>query len=98
MAPRQADRVLGDVGIRLHELRRARRLTQEQMAEAAEVSVGWIQQAESGRANLGLRTLVRLADLLEVDVAELFRRPRTKKAAPGRPRTTPRKTAERPAC
>lgn len=83
---RNADKVLAQVGLRVQELRRTRGLTQEQLAEAGEVSVSWVQQIESGRANLRLRTLVAIAEMFDVDVGLLLRRPRASKARPGRPR------------
>lgn len=86
---REPERLLADVGVRIKELRRRHSLTQEQLAEQAGVSVGWIQQVESGTANLRLTTLGTIAALFDEDASALLRRPRTQKAKPGRPRNRP---------
>jgi len=81
------DRLILLVGRRVAELRRARGLTQEAFAESASVSVKYVQSVEQGRQNLSLRSLSRLANLLRVAPAELFRTPRSAPAKPGRPRS-----------
>jgi transcriptional regulator with XRE-family HTH domain len=78
-------RVLRDVGRRVAELRRERELTQEQLAKKAEISWKYLQQIESGSENLTLRSMVNLANLLEVGLADLMQRPSTIRVRPGRP-------------
>lgn len=81
---------MASVGRRIAEVRAARVLTQEALAEALGVTARWIQSAESGRENLTLSTLARVATALEVPVADLFVAPAAGKASPGRPRSAPR--------
>jgi transcriptional regulator with XRE-family HTH domain len=56
---------------------RARRedieLSQEQLAERAELHRTYISSVEQGRRNLALRNIVKLAQALELDPAELVR-------------------------
>lgn len=79
------DGVLVDVGRRIAELRTARGLTQEQFATLAGIGWKYLQQIESGSENLTLRSLVRLANLFEVSLADLMRPPATREIRPGRP-------------
>ena len=81
-----ADGVLRGVGRRAAELRRAKALTQEQLAEKLRLTVQYLQRVEAGKENLTVRSLVRLAKLLGVHVRELFAPPSSRKAPPGRPR------------
>jgi len=82
------DLVLRDVGRRVAELRQDRRLTQEQFAARAEISWKYLQQVEAGGENLTLRTLVKLANLLGTRLTDLVQRPRSRRARPGRPRSS----------
>lgn len=61
-----------DIGARIREERRARGMTQEQLAEAAELTVGYIGQLESGKKRARLDTLARVADALGVHLAQLL--------------------------
>lgn len=88
------DRLIRLVGRRAAELRRARGLTQEAFAEAAGVSVKYVQAVEQGTQNLSLRSLVKLANLLRVHPRELFRTPRSPPARPGRPKAPRRRRAK----
>lgn len=83
--PRSTATVQRHVGRRVAELRRAQGLTQEQFAELAEVSVGYVRQVEGGRENLTIATMVKLAALLEVDVVDLFVPPALSEVRRGRP-------------
>jgi transcriptional regulator with XRE-family HTH domain len=63
------------VGRRIAELR-AGKLSQEQLAEMAGVSVGYLSRIERGAVGpdgVSLRLVERLATALSVDPAELFR-------------------------
>jgi transcriptional regulator with XRE-family HTH domain len=72
--------VARQVGRRIAELRVARHLTQEQLAEAADVSARYVQSVEAGDENLTITSLVRFASLLGVAVADLFKVPRVRQA------------------
>jgi transcriptional regulator with XRE-family HTH domain len=79
-------RVARAVGQRVRELRLARQLTQEKLAEQIAVATPHVQAVERGVRNLTLATLCKLADALEVDLIQLFVPPRTDHASkPGRP-------------
>jgi len=89
--------LLRDVGRRVGEERIYRGLTQEQFAEEMGFSLKFTQRVEAGRENLTIKSLANLAGHLGVGLAALFRKPRTKKPGPGRPkqRTRVTKTASR---
>jgi transcriptional regulator with XRE-family HTH domain len=59
-------------GRRLRELREARALTQAQVASSILKSVETISNFERGKTLPGLRTVAHLADILGVDMKELF--------------------------
>ena len=64
------------VGRRIRALRMGRqgtRITQEQLAERAEISVSFLSMIERGERSPHLETLEKLASALEVPVEELFR-------------------------
>ncbi len=56
----------------IRQLRRRRQWTVEQLAQRAGFSKGFISQVENFRISPSLKALARLADALEVPVAELF--------------------------
>ena len=59
-------------GRRLRYLRRQRDLTQEQLAEAAGISVDLVSNIERGANAPSFATLQLLAKVLKLPVAELF--------------------------
>jgi transcriptional regulator with XRE-family HTH domain len=86
MRPADPARVLQGIGRRIAEIRRDRALTQEKFAEALGVSVRYIQFVEAGDENLGVETIVKIANALNVPVIDLFTPPTKPKAGPGRPK------------
>jgi len=74
------------VGLRIRELRQARGETQESFAGKLGMLSPNYARVEQGRANVTLGTLVRIANGLKVELAELFVAPTAKRAKPGRPR------------
>ena len=66
------DLVAGRLGEGLKRLRRARRLTQRDLAGMAGVTPAAISQAESGRRGLSLETLVQLCDALDTGLDDLL--------------------------
>ncbi len=60
------------LGARLRELRRARRLTQESLAERAGLSYKFIGEIERGRANPTVATIEALCAALSIDLVDLF--------------------------
>jgi transcriptional regulator with XRE-family HTH domain len=59
-------------GRRLRQLRRERDLTQEQLAEVAEVSVDLVSNIERGVNAPSFETLERLAAALSLPIKDLF--------------------------
>ena len=60
------------LGVKIRILRKAAGLTQEQLAEAADVSVNFIGYVERGQRAPSIRTLERIAQALKVAPKELF--------------------------
>lgn len=60
------------LGKRVKYLRLLANLTQTQLAEKANLSVNYVSEIETGMASPTLRTLLKLAQKLDVEVKELF--------------------------
>ena len=60
------------IGQRIREIRRDRGVTQETLAEAAEISVPYLSCIERGSKNVSLQTLIRFAAALDVTVDRLL--------------------------
>lgn len=67
MAPRER------MAVRIKALRERRGLTQEQLAEKAEISRTYLARLETGRHDPTLSMLEKLAKALKVDVAKLLK-------------------------
>jgi transcriptional regulator with XRE-family HTH domain len=78
----------GQVGARLKQLRQARRLTQEQLAEKAGLSYKFIGEVERGRGNPTLTTLAALSSALGVGLIDLLG------VETERPKLTPRQASQ----
>ncbi len=59
------------IGARIKAKRRASRKTQEDMAEALFVTVGYISQLERGITKINLDTLSEICSFLSCDITEL---------------------------
>lgn len=96
-----SEQVRKDLGRRVSELRRAKTLTQAQLAELMGVSTNYLARVEGGRENLTIDSLSKLADVLGVPVLHLFLPPADTTVRVGRPRAVadsgalPRKTRAR---
>jgi transcriptional regulator with XRE-family HTH domain len=66
------DALMATVGREIHKLRKARRLTLEELSRRADVSVGLISQIERGRGNPSFNTLVQLAHALDTALPRLM--------------------------
>lgn len=62
------------LGANIRRLRKAKGLTQEQLAHESEVAMRYIAGVERGEENPTLRYLVKIAEALGVDPADLLRR------------------------
>jgi transcriptional regulator with XRE-family HTH domain len=60
------------LGERVKYFRRLSRLTQAQLAEKADLSVNYVSEIETGIASPTLKTLLKLAQVLNVEMEELF--------------------------
>jgi len=80
-------RAFEDLGLRVRELRLARRWTQEIASEHLQLDVRELQRVEAGEVNLTLRKLVRIARSFGISMRDLFDLPTTRAPRkPGRPR------------
>lgn len=60
------------LGKRVKYLRRLKNLTQAQLAEKIDLSVNYVSQIETGIASPSFKTLLLLAQGLDVELKELF--------------------------
>jgi transcriptional regulator with XRE-family HTH domain len=60
------------IGKRLKELRKNRLLSQEQLAEKADINSKYLSRIERGTENPTLDMLIKLADALDVEMWEMF--------------------------
>ena len=72
-----ADQVIRDVGLRVAELRQRLGVSQRTFAAKVGLTSGNYSQIESGKQNLTLRTMVRIAKGLGVTVTDLLQPPGT---------------------
>lgn len=72
MARKSKDPFQVQLGERIRALRKKASLTQERLAEKAEVSVKFIGNAERGETAVSVKTLRRIAKALGVNLKELF--------------------------
>src|SRR5438477_9060632 len=67
--------VVKDVGRKIRQLRLSRvgpKMTQEELSEKARISVSFLSMIERGERSPHLETLSKIADALEVSLADLF--------------------------
>ena len=63
---------LSGLGDRLRQAREARRLTLDDVAEAAEVTKGYISKVERNQATPSVAVLVRICQVLDLSIGDLF--------------------------
>ena len=61
------------VGDRIREIREAKKLTQDQLAEKAAMSKGFLSEIENGKRNVSSEYLLRIANVLCASVDYLLR-------------------------
>lgn len=79
------DVVLESIGANLRALRLRHELTQEALAEAADIDLRFLQRVERGQTNVSVAVLVALAEVLGVAPASLFRAAKLPPVRRGRP-------------
>ena len=62
-----------DIGARLRNLRLARNLTQEELAERADLTKGFISQLERDQTSISVDSLLGILKVLDVKVADFFK-------------------------
>ncbi len=72
MNTKQSAADLRDLGVKIREARRKKRMTLEDLAKASAVSKSVLSQVERGGTNPTLSTLWNIAGALSLDPAELF--------------------------
>jgi transcriptional regulator with XRE-family HTH domain len=63
---------LSKLGSRIREIRMAKNMTQNELANQCNFEKANLSRIESGRTNVTLRSLHRICKALEVDIAKLF--------------------------
>lgn len=60
------------VGFSIREIREKNNLSQEQLANLADLHRAYVGQIERGEKNIGLRNLEKIAKALRVSIKDLF--------------------------
>jgi len=71
-ASASTDHILQTVATRLKDARKRNNLTQKQVAEMAGLQQSYVYEIETGETNITLRTLARLAEVLDIDIRSLL--------------------------
>lgn len=69
------DRVVAQLGKRIAQLRAERELSQSGLAKKIRSTPQWVSQLERGTASPTLHTLCKLANALDVTLADLLSKP-----------------------
>ncbi|MCD6336412.1 MAG: helix-turn-helix transcriptional regulator [Candidatus Latescibacteria bacterium] len=64
--------LLVEIGKKIRELRKSKELTQERLAEKADLHPTYVGSIERGEVNVSINTLQKTADALEVTIETLF--------------------------
>lgn len=67
-----AQDILSTLGSKIRELRIAKKMTQQVLAEKCELSLPFINLIENNKRNVSLETLVKLLSALEVSLSDFF--------------------------
>ena len=60
------------VGFNIREIREEKKLSQEQVANRADLHRAYVGQIERGEKNIGLRNLEKIAKALKVSIKDFF--------------------------
>lgn len=83
-------RLLRSVAANVRRLRGQREMTQEALAERADLSLRYLQRIEAGGVHMGIGVLVAMAEALDVAPGDLLRPAKLPPVKSGRPRKAPR--------
>ena len=64
---------LKTVGSRIKDARKAKRMSQAELAEKLNISISHMSDIETGKSNYGVDILMRLTEVLQVSADELLR-------------------------
>lgn len=64
--------ILGLLGKRIRDMRKQAELSQEELAEHAEISIDACGRLERGEVNPNLRTLIGISETFRISLSELF--------------------------
>ena len=59
------------IGQRLKKARKAKKMTQEELAEKLDVSIAFLSRIERGNSQVNLKRLVQICEILEVSPGEI---------------------------
>lgn len=68
-----AGNILKIIGARIRDIRKERKLTQEQLAEVSGFHFTYIGAIERGEKNITMLNLEKMSEALEVEIQDLFR-------------------------
>ena len=71
----KCEELLTYLGGRIRTVRKAKRITQERLAELADLNLSYLSEVERGQANVSLCVANQIANALGVGVAELLEKP-----------------------
>ena len=59
-------------GAKLAYVRKSKKLSQIKLAELVDMNFNYIGQIERGEANVTIKTMINIANALDVEISELF--------------------------
>lgn len=60
------------IGLKIKEIRKSKKMTQEKLAEIIDVDFGYISKLEVGQNFPSIQTLNKISEALNVDIASFF--------------------------
>lgn len=65
--------IKGKVGLRIKEIREQKGISQKELAYTADLDRSYIASVESGKRNISIVNLEKIANALSVNLSELFK-------------------------
>mgnify|MGYP000121024998 FL=1 len=66
------EKYLQEFGLKIHNYRKRMGISQEKLAEMADMEIPYLSNIETGKANITLKTLYKIATALDVDLYKFF--------------------------